>query len=182
MAKMKSFFRSQEHQAISMALTNIQVLAQTGNKKLIELARAASIAKAIMNTAEGITKAMTMPFPLSVALAATTAAAGAVQVGVISGVKFKDGGMFEGGIPGVDSIPAVVQRNEVIAPARNFEEVIGSVRAKREAEELGGTLGGPNQVEIMVSYDSPEASQIITVGQVEDTALGISQDSFKEAG
>lgn len=92
---------------------------------------------------------------------------------------FAKGGVVEGGIPGVDSVPIIAQQGEIVGPTQNFEEIIGSVRAKREADALGESQGG--QVGIHVTYDSPEASQIITVSQVEDTALGISRDSFKEA-
>ena len=182
-AKLNTFFRSKEYEGTQMLFSNLETLGQSGNKKLMEVAKQAATAKAIMNTAEGITKALTFGPILGPVLAATQAAAGAIQIGVIQGVKFKDGGRFKGGIPGVDSIPATVQHNEIIAPTESFDEVIGSVRAKREADKLTGDEGGlgGGSVNINVSYDSPEASQIITVSQVEDTALGISRDSFKEA-
>lgn len=111
----------------------------------------------------------------------TAIALGTIAAQTVTG--FADGGRAIGGIPGVDSIPAMLQNNEFVSPAQNFEEVIGSVRAKREAEDLTGEggFGGGQQVDIRVSYDSPEASQIVTVSQVEDTALGISRDSFKES-
>lgn len=110
----------------------------------------------------------------------TAIALGTIAAQTVTG--FADGGLAIGGIDGVDSIPAMLQNNEFVSPAQNFEEVIGSVRAKREAEDLTGEGGfGAQLVDIRVSYDSPEASQIVTVSQVEDTALGISRDSFKES-
>jgi tape measure domain-containing protein len=181
-AKMKSFFRSKDAEGFGMLFDNLATLGQSGNKRLAEIAKQSATAKAIMNTAEGMTKALTYGPILGPILAGTVAAAGAVQVGVIQGVKFDKGGVFSGGIPGVDSIPALVKQKEIIAPTQNFEEVIGSVRAKREAEEIAGEgagIGG-GQMEVVVAYDSPEASQIVTVQQVEDTALGVSRDSFKE--
>lgn len=183
-AKAKAFFRSEEVKGVGMALDSLAVLNQTGNKKLMEVAKQAATAKAIINTAEGVTKALTMGPILGPILAGVIGAAGAVQIGLIQGVKFAKGGRFKGGIPGVDSINAVVKQDEIIAPTESFDEVVGSVRAKREAERLTGGEGGfgGGSVNINVSYDSPEASQIVTVSQVEDTALGISRDSFKEAG
>jgi len=183
LAQAKAFFRSQEFKGSMMLLDNLATLGAAGSKRLGRIAQVASMARATMNIAQGVTKALADFGPiLGPALAASTIAAGAVQLQVISQQKFRKGGMFTGGIPGMDSIPAVVQQGEIIAPTKNFEEVIGSVRAKREAENLGGGAVGANQtVEVLVSYDSPEASQIVTISQVEDTALGISQDSFKES-
>jgi len=169
-----------------MALDNLTTLGQGGSKRLGKIAQKAALAKSIINTAEGVTKALTFGPILGPILATTQLAAGLVQIQVIRNQEFRDGGIFTGGIPGVDSINATVQQNEIIAPTQNFEEVIGSVRAKREAEELAGTddagggFGGA-QVGVHVTYDSPEASQLITLSQVEDTELGISRDSFKEA-
>lgn len=156
-------------------------LAKEGSKTQQNL----NAANALISTFTAASAALANPPgpPFSIPLAASITAIGLANVAKIKGAKFAEGGMFTGGIPGVDSIPALVQRNEIIAPTQNFEEVIGSVRAKREAEDLTGEggFGGGQQVDIRVSYDSPEASQIVTVNQVEDTALGISRDSFKES-
>ena len=157
-------------------------LAKDGSKKQ----QALLSVNALISTFTAANQALASPPgpPFTIPLVASVVAMGLANVAKINGANFQDGGIFTGGIPGVDSIPARVQQNEIIAPTQNFEEVIGSVRAKREAEDLtggeGGGLGGA--VQINVSYDSPEASQIVTVRQVEDTSLGISQDSFKEAG
>jgi tape measure domain-containing protein len=178
LAKAKAFFRSEEVDGTKMMLNSLTTLSQSGNKELAAIGKAAGVARAIMNTAEGVTNALaTVPYPLNLAAAASVGVAGAVQIATISSTKFANGGVYKGGIPGVDSIPALVKQNEIIAPTQNFEEVIGSVRAKREAENLGGGSLGAPQVQVLVSYDSPEASQIMTVKQVENERLGISQTS-----
>jgi len=187
LSKARAFFRSEEVKGTALLLDNLATLGASGNKTLGRIAKVAAISRAIMNTAEATTNALAkVPYPLNIAAAASTVLAGGVQIATIQQQKFRHGGVFKGGVPGVDSINAVVQQNEIIAPTESFDEVIGSVRAKREAEALtgteeGGALGGGGQIGIHVTYDSPEASQLITVSQVEDTALGISRDSFKEA-
>ena len=82
-----------------------------------------------------------------------------------------------GGIPGMDSIPVLAQQGELVSPAQNFEEVIGSVRAAREAEKIGGSPTGNTPAAIMVGFDGRQASQVLTIRQVEDKALGISVES-----
>lgn len=172
-AKLRAFFRSKEHQAATMAIDALITLGQTGNKKLVAVAKAAAVAKAIMNTAEGITKALALGPILGPPLAAVLGAAGAVQIGVISGVKFAKGGMFTGGMAGIDSIPATLQQGEVVAPTKNFEEVIGSVRAKREAERLTGVEGGlGGAMEVVVGF-TDNAFEIIEEKILERRETGV---------
>jgi hypothetical protein len=97
-----------------------------------------------MNTAVAVTKALTFGPILGPALAASAALAGGVQIAKINAQQFAQGGMYTGGLAGIDSIPAVLQPKELVAPSKNFEEVIGSVRAQREAQtiqEQGGSTG-----------------------------------------
>lgn len=66
-----------------------------------------NIAMAFANTAQGVTKALTLPFPLSLVVAGITAAAGLVQVGIMTNqlTKLEKGGPIvgpshaEGGVP-----------------------------------------------------------------------------------
>ena len=175
------------HQALSdsaFTLANTLVAASGSSaKKLFLIQRALGIAQTLINANMAATLAIaTIPPPAGEAVAAQRMTMGHIAAGTIAAQTaievqgMQDGGLVEGGIPGVDSVPIMAQRNELVAPAQNFEEVIGSVRAQREAEALGE--GGKN-VNIHVTYDSPEASQIITVGQVEDASLGISRDSMR---
>ena len=57
--------------------------------------KAISIAKAGINTFEGITAALTVPPPVGPILAGITGTLGAVQIAKIAGVQFKDGGINE---------------------------------------------------------------------------------------
>jgi hypothetical protein len=66
------------------------------SRKMFELNKIAGIANAIISTARGVTKALELPFPLNLAAAATTAAAGMAQVRAIQSQQFGGGG---GGVP-----------------------------------------------------------------------------------
>jgi hypothetical protein len=80
---------------------------------------------------------------LGVAGAIAAVAFGAEQAGKV--LAAAQGGVITGGIPGVDSVPVLAQSQELITPRESFEEVIGSVRAAREAQALaerGGITGG----------------------------------------
>jgi hypothetical protein len=57
-----------------------------------------SLVQAMINVAQGITSALTLPPPLSFIMAGITAAAGAIQVGAIAAQKFADGGVSQGGM------------------------------------------------------------------------------------
>jgi hypothetical protein len=89
------------------------------------------------------------------------------------------GGLLTGGIMGVDSIPVLAQHNELIAPPESFEEVVGSVAAKRAAEKqaAAGMDGAPERppqdvnVHVTVGFKG-NASQILTVLVNQDKALG----------
>ena len=142
-AKANSFFRTQELANTKDVLSSLATLTQSSNKQLFAIGKAAAIASAIVNTAQGATKALAQGGIAGPVLAASVVAAGAVQLSNIYAQKFAKGGLVQGGIPGVDSVPIVAQRGEVITPRKNFDEVVGSVRAKREADKLteGSGLG-----------------------------------------
>ena len=133
-----------------------------------------ALAQATMPGGTGIPvgKAMLLNSRISAGLVAAT--------GAIEFAGMEKGGISMGGIKGVDSIPTMLQQGELTAPVQNFEEVIGSVRAKREADAINEN-GGGGGAHITVSYESEEASQLITVNQVEDDALGVSRDALREA-
>lgn len=59
---------------------------------LFENSKLAAYAHAIINTAEGVTKALTLPFPLNFAVAGLVAAAGAKEIATISSARIGGGG------------------------------------------------------------------------------------------
>ena len=178
---------SQEVQDTKNIASQLSQLQRSKNKTLASIGRAAAVTKIAIDTAVGAASIFAQLNALIPFLAPAIGAAGAAAIIAFGAEKTSNvlsaqrGALITGGIPGIDSVNVLAQQGELISPVQNFEEVIGSVRAKREAESLGGGGIGGGQIGIEVSYDSTEASQIVTVRQVEDTALGISQDSFKEA-
>ncbi|MCK5608293.1 phage tail tape measure protein [Candidatus Pacearchaeota archaeon] len=145
-------------------------LARDGSKTQ----KAIMTTSAIISTFTAATQSLAQaPFPANIALAASITAIGLANIAKINGAKFAKGGMFTGGIPGVDSIPAVVQAGEVVVPTKNFEEVIGSTRAARAANQEGAGFGTPQ--EIMIGFQSEEAADILTLQDNENTALGINR-------
>lgn len=91
-------------------------------------------------------------------------------------VKLAEGGDVTGGIAGRDSVPAMLMPGELVVPTRSYEEVIGSVRAARAAERVNRGSGAGGQQRLIIGFDGREASQVLTVRQNEDRALGISQE------
>lgn len=75
---------------------NINKKYEIEEKKLKRMQQAISISQAIINTAEGVTKAFTLGPILGPIFAAVIAAAGAAQVALISRQKFASGGLFRG--------------------------------------------------------------------------------------
>lgn len=198
----KAYQIASANSAIGVANKTAQLMTLIQGKQTKEaffLAKAAAVAQVMVNHSTSMASATAASAAAAVPYAVTGAgpAVFAANMSFYQGMVFANtglslgiiaaqtvqgmakGGEVTGGIPGVDSVPIMAQQGELVSPRSNFEEVIGSVRAQRAAEELGGGIGG--QTELMVSYDSEEASQIVTIRQNEDTALGISQDAFKEA-
>ena len=171
--------------AFSLASTLVSVSGASAKEQFI-IQKTLGIAQVLINgyMASMLAQA-TIPPPAGQIIGASALTQGYISAGLIaatSALQFTGmahGGLVTGGIPGIDSVPIMAQSGELMTPKSNFNEVIGSVRAGREAEKVGGGSGG--ELNLIVSYDSEEASQIVTVRQNEDSALGISQDSFKEA-
>lgn len=93
---------------------------KANNKKMFAVAKAYNIAKAIMSTATGATKALeTYPPPLSFAMAAAQVAAGMAQVATIRAQSFAGGGFTgvgsrSGGMDGKGGFMAMLHPNETV--------------------------------------------------------------------
>lgn len=93
LGKMDEMRRMQAMSATSTLFGGLAQLATVGGKKLFNIAKAFSIAEAVMNTAVAITKAMTtVPWPFSLVAAAGAAAAGAAQIATIAATSPGGGG------------------------------------------------------------------------------------------
>lgn len=185
-ATINKIMHSEVMQGTKQATSEMIQFQQSSNATLKGIGKAAAIADIIIKTAtsamniyNGFSAIPIVGPVLGVAGAAAAVAFGAEQVGKVTAAA--QGGLLTGGIAGVDSIPVLAQRNELISPAESFEDVIGSVRAAREAarirEETGFSGGGSQQVSVAIGFDGKEASQVLTARQIEDRALGISQEA-----
>lgn len=187
-ATISKMMHSEIYNGSKQAFGELAQLTQSSNSTLKGIGKAAAVANIIIKTAESAMSIYagfsTIPIigpALGVAGAAAAIAFGGEQVGRVTAAA--NGGLLTGGIAGVDSIPVLAQRNELISPSQSFEEVIGSVRAAREAEKIGSRMGDPTTqstggfANIMIGFDGKEASQVLTVRQIEDRALGVSQSS-----
>jgi hypothetical protein len=99
--------------------------------------------------------------PETLPLAGWTLATGLAKVALIAAQTIKGfayGGMVTGGIPGVDSVPIMAQRGELVAPSKNFDEVVNAVADKRNAEAGGETISNGISIVIQgnVMADSDE--------------------------
>jgi len=179
-ATIKQALESDEVKGAKDTFGELANLQNSGNATLKAAGKAGALANIAIKTAEGATGAyagaiaMLGPIfgpPIGTAVAAGVIAFGAEQAGKIIGLA--KGGLVTGGIAGVDSVPIMAQRNELMAPAQSFDEVIGSVRAKREAEKLtDGPLGESGATVVLQLVG--DIGQIIEAKIIERRRMGIS--------
>lgn len=182
-ATINKAMHSEVYTGTRQATTEMLQFQQSSNSTLKGIGKAAAVADIVMKTAQSAMNIYagfsTIPIvgpALGIAGAAAAIAFGGEQIGKVTAAA--SGGLLTGGISGVDSIPVLAQRNELISPAQSFEEVIGSVRAMREAERqmeatgVGVGQGGAQMV--MIGFDGKEASQVLTARQIADESLGTS--------
>ncbi len=154
-------------------------LQNSNNSTLKAAGKVAAIANVTIKTAESAMNIFagfsTIPIigpELGLIAAGLAVMYGAEQIGSITGAA--QGGLLTGGIRGVDSIPVLAQRGELISPVQNFDEVIGSVRAGREAEKYGGGIGGGSgSVEVTLNLKD-NLMDFVEAKLVQRSNLGIS--------
>jgi len=109
--------------------------------------KALMVAQAIQSTYVAANNALAnpVPYPVAVAFAASAIALGLVNVAQILGAN--DGALVTGGSTGIDSVPYLLSKGEVVAPARSFDEVVEGTARQRgfvqrgEENESGGGGG-----------------------------------------
>lgn len=168
-------------QGTAKAFGELAALQQSSNSTLKSIGKAAATANVLIKTAESAMNIYagfsTIPIvgpALGIAGAAAAVAFGGEQVSKINAAQ--DGGLLEGGIPGVDSIPVLAQQGELITPRRNFDEVVNAVAAQRagtqgENQQQSAAPAGPIEIVLRLADNLME---FIEVQQNERDALGIS--------
>ncbi len=137
-------------QGAGKAFGELAALQSSSNSTLKGIGKAAATAQIIIKTAESAINIYsgfsTIPIigpALGVAGAAAAVAFGAEQIGKVNSAA--EGGLLEGGIPGIDSIPVLAQQGELVVPRQNFDEVVDSVAARRGGEGVTGEQAGAGQ-------------------------------------
>jgi len=147
------------------------------SRTLFYIEKAAAIARILIATEVQAALAGAQTGIFGIPAQAAIRIQGAVSAALVLGTAiqgFAKGGEVTGGVPGRDSIPIMAQRGELISPRSSFDEVIGSVRASREAEkvqEQGGSTGGVSEIIIGMKDDFIE---VVEQRIVERQSLGIS--------
>jgi TP901 family phage tail tape measure protein len=129
-----------------------QLYEMTGkkNKEFFYIAKAAAIAEATMNVAQGVTKAMAQGGVWGIAQGAIVAAAGAAQIATIASQGLAEGGEVLGHSPNdkADNIPAMLTANEYVHPVDSVKyygkSIMEGIRTKSIPKSLfsGFAYGG----------------------------------------
>lgn len=151
-------------------------------KALFLVEKAAAFADNIVLTQKAAAKAAAATAPFSAPFVAAEYAAGALRAAAITGSAIQ--GFESGGIVGNvfgartgDRIPTVLSDGEIVAPRKNFDEVIEAMARQRgfvPREETTSQGGGVAQIEISFT---DEAAEFITARQLENTTLGTDRSS-----
>lgn len=153
-ASLNKFLATEEVEGVKTATGELVALQNSRNSTLKAIGKAAAIAQITIKTAESAISIFngfaTIPFigyALGIAGAAAAIAYGGEQIATVTGAA--SGGLIEGGIPGKDSVPALLTPGELVVPRKNFNDVVGSVQG-------GGNNSGFNDqaISILQSIDS----------------------------
>ena len=178
-ATINKAMHSEVYTGSKQAFGELAVLQTSSNATLKQIGKTAAVANIIIKTAESAMNIYagfsTIPIIGPILGAAGAAAAvlfGAEQVGRVTAAK--EGGVITGGIPGMDSVPALLAPGELVVPEANFEEVIGAVSARRQGDSGGegsGIGGALTRLEISLKGDLMD---FIEMKLVERQNLGLS--------
>lgn len=136
--------RELKQQAITDTKAMFAQLAEE-NKAFAIINQGIAVVESIINTAQGVTKALASAnIPLAIAIGVL----GAAKTAVIASQKFHEGGMIGGGLRS-DEVPIIAQTGEAILSRRGVANIGGEQGVNRIND--GGGLGG-GSVEVNVYY------------------------------
>jgi hypothetical protein len=155
---------------VQQGLGIIAGLQRTGSREAFELGKAAAVAQATLNVPQAASNAFTVGAKLGgpVTGAAFAAVATAVQLANVSRIAsqqptgFANGGLVEGGIPGRDSVPALLTPGEVVVPRRNFNDL--NIDNGEMVNLLSSIKSG---IDSLVAQTEPQAEEDATPINVE---------------
>lgn len=151
-AAINKVLQAEEVQGTKAAAGELVQLQQSKSNELKTIGKAAAVAQIAIATAESAMNIYrgfsTIPIigpALGVAGAAAAVAFGAERTSTV--LAAATGGLVEGGIPGRDSVPALLEPGELVVPRRNFNDVVGAVQG-------GGQAQDPEILRTLQSIDS----------------------------
>lgn len=160
----------QKLQGYSTFLGGMSALAQSGNKQVASIGKAAAIANATMNAYVAIQNALAnVPYPANIAAAAGIAIQAFANIAKIQGVGFEKGITEVPGIGRGDSFPALLAPRERVVDADTNSDLKAFL-----AEAMNGGGGGNIKIEIGLTDN---AIDMIEAKLYERNQLGISRTS-----
>jgi len=149
-AQINKALQSDEVQGAKSAANDLVALQQSKNATLKTIGKVAAVtqigistAESAMNIYKGFSTIPIIGPALGIAGAAAAVAFGAERIGQVTAAQ--TGGLIEGGIPGRDSVPSLLEPGELVVPRKNFNDVVGAVN---------GESGGANDAEILAALQS----------------------------
>lgn len=138
-AQLEEFFNNNKVAGVNSTLGSLATLQQSHSKKAKKVGKIAAVGQAIMNTAQGVTKALaSFPPPFNFIAAAATGVAGLVQIQTIRGAN--KGGMVTNGISGKDTEPFMLSKGEAVTPADVTPALLNTFKELRNIRDSGGLL------------------------------------------
>jgi hypothetical protein len=129
---------------------NLYELTDKKHKEFFYLAKAAALAEAIMNTAQGITKALAQGGIMGPVMAGVVAAAGAIQIATITAQRLAAGGKIQGSSPSdtADNVPIMATAGEYVQPVKTVQyygsQVMEAMRKRMIPKEIFAGLTMPS--------------------------------------
>lgn len=159
--------RSQNQLALwGQAFGNLATLMQSENSKLFNIGKAAAIAEAVVNIAQGITEALSMGPIIGPILAATVAAAGGVQIATIAAQQPRAhdvGGQIGAGTLGLvgERGPELVAGPATVTSRVNTASLLNGMANEDRAPKLRQVIVfGDDQVADALGSDASEQKLI----------------------
>ena len=129
---------------------NLYELTGKKHKEFFYLAKAAALAEAIMNTAQGITKALAQGGIMGPVMAGIVATAGAIQIATITAQRLAAGGKIRGSSPSetADNIPIMATAGEYVQPVKTVQyygsQIMEAMRKRMIPREIFAGLTMPS--------------------------------------
>ena len=144
-------------EGLTMAFNELGPALAVAGQQNIAFARAAqavALAMAIVNTAQGVSRAFKdYAWPFSAIVAGIVAAAGAIQVATIAAQKFHSGGIVRGGTLASDEVPIIAQTGEAFLSRRGVAALGGETNLN--ALNNGQSGGVRSSGDITITINNP---------------------------